>query len=689
MSITHSFVEVQTSPQKVPSLPCWFGEVALLASYLTKLGVLEAISQQVQQPRGRMGHYQSIDFVALLLGYAISGEPTLQAFFERLQPFATPFMALFGRDRLPHRSSLSRYLSSLSEETVEQLRTLFQQDLLARPLPGSELGGLWDRTGQQWSLFDLDGTRATARQRALPHLEALPQAHRRFDEVCAPGYAGRKRGEVVRTRSVLTLASTHQWLGTFAGAGNGDYRQELSRGLAVIRAFLCQQPLALTQALVRLDGLYGSGSLVEELTQAGIAFLMRGKDYGILKSAVVQERLSRPADEQTLHPETGTFRRLFDFPALCLTEGGPCCRVIVAAHPATSSPASVGKTLSGVVYELFFTSLPQQGFLPSDVLTCYFGRGGFETTLADEDREQDADRWCSHRPAGQTCWQILSQWVWNLRLELGQQVHPSPLRTTEMAAALPESLLLPSPPQDSRPAVQAPPGQQASLREDSGRRAVAHPRFLLAGYEPPLFARQHASHMYAAGDFAPQADGTLLCPNHQPLRVRARDRLANGDLQVFYAASPTSCLACGKRRECLRAGCKGVSPRKVSLLYHPGDPVPQAPSPPVLPVSCTQVGSFPLLFRDWERCGTRRKWMRLLRSQSVTLTALAAPPEPVGLPSTASSPMLTPAGRKHWRLSWQERLARNVARSHQPLLRLQLFGIPEALAAFVGLDRCL
>jgi len=42
-----------------------------------------------------------IDFVAVLIGYALSGEPTLAAYYERLHPIALPFMALFGRSQLP------------------------------------------------------------------------------------------------------------------------------------------------------------------------------------------------------------------------------------------------------------------------------------------------------------------------------------------------------------------------------------------------------------------------------------------------------------------------------------------------------------------------------------------------------------------------------------------------------------
>ncbi len=46
----------------------------------------------------------------MLLGYAISGERTLEMFYERVHPFANPFMALFGRDGLPARSTLPAFL---------------------------------------------------------------------------------------------------------------------------------------------------------------------------------------------------------------------------------------------------------------------------------------------------------------------------------------------------------------------------------------------------------------------------------------------------------------------------------------------------------------------------------------------------------------------------------------------------
>src|SRR6266581_1445085 len=97
-SIADGTVQIQTSPESVASTPSWFGEVALMAAHLRKQGVLSKISERVRFARRRFGHYEVIDFLAVLFGYAMSGERTLEAFYQRLQPFARPFnaLALFG-----------------------------------------------------------------------------------------------------------------------------------------------------------------------------------------------------------------------------------------------------------------------------------------------------------------------------------------------------------------------------------------------------------------------------------------------------------------------------------------------------------------------------------------------------------------------------------------------------------------
>lgn len=148
ISMTHSSLLIQITPESLPSAPSWLGEVAVVAQMLKHTGLLNAIQDQVQFARARFGHDDTIAFVVVLLGSALSGERTLKAYYTRLSPFADAFMALFGRDRLPDRSTLSRFRAALDQGTVEALRTLFQADLVART-PFASVGGMWDRSGQQ------------------------------------------------------------------------------------------------------------------------------------------------------------------------------------------------------------------------------------------------------------------------------------------------------------------------------------------------------------------------------------------------------------------------------------------------------------------------------------------------------------------------------------------------------------
>src|SRR6266699_2850967 len=375
-SIVDSSVNIQTTSESSPSIPSWFGEVVLIVGYLRKHGVLAKISEQVRFARRRFGHYEVIDFVAVLIGYAISGERTLETYYERLQPFAVPFMALFERDHLLARATLSRFLAALTEAPVEALRRLFLDDLLSRPVSTpphasntsneKQTGGLIDRGGNRWIVFDIDGTREAARQRALPKTEDLPPPQRRLNQICAAGYTGRKRGEVVRTRTVVSQAHSSHWLGSFGNRGNGRYRTELCQSLAAITRYLTANHLSQERTLLRLDGQYGTGAVLTALV--GFAFVTRGKDYSVLVHPLVQARLHFPPDQFQQRPESQVARSLYDCPEVPIGPEGISCRVVVATHPEGSKKSPIGVTRAGVVYELFFTALPQQVFTASYVV---------------------------------------------------------------------------------------------------------------------------------------------------------------------------------------------------------------------------------------------------------------------------------------------------------------------------------
>jgi hypothetical protein len=598
------------------------GEVALLLHHLRRQGILEAISGQVPFARRRFGRFEVLDFVAVLFGYAISGEGTLAAFYERLRPWATAFMAL------------SRWLAALDQAAVEALRTRFLEDLLSRRLVEEEdQAGLWDRAGTQWLVFEVDGTREAARQRALPQTPDRPVAQRRLRPLCAPGYLGRKRGEAVRTRTTVLHAHTHQWLGTFGNAGNGEYRAELRRAVTAIHAYLKRHQFPPGRAVLRLDGQYGTGAVLADL--AGLAYVTRGQDYHLLDRDEVQTRLHLPPDQQMTHPESGICRALYDCPEVAVGTPGQPCRVVVATHPATEKPSRVGSSREGVVYELFLTILPQSAFTAADVVALYLHRGAFENALADEDAEQDPDRWCSHASWGQEGWQIISQWVWNLRLELGHHLKPEPARTTEFA-----------------PALSAAPAQPVP--------ALAPAQ----GYGPKAAAQPWKQGRFSGRDFAFHPDGKLRCPAGQVLSPTEQRREANGSLRVVYAAKIRDCRPCRLRELCQWQGRNTRKPRRVSVLLHP-----------------LAVASAPLLWRDWSRRTQRRACLHLVRGQRVEVLVASGPaPGPPAQPAFLSRP-----ARAHWRLSWAERLARNARTPTAGPVTIHLFGLPADFARFLDL----
>ncbi len=92
--------------------------------------------------------------------------------------------------------------------------------------------------------------------------------------VTAAGYTGRKRGEVVRTRTTVLQAHTDEWLATFSGSGNGDYRGELLRAIQVIIRYAQALSLPLSCILIRLDGLYGNAAPLIDILTCGLGVVV-------------------------------------------------------------------------------------------------------------------------------------------------------------------------------------------------------------------------------------------------------------------------------------------------------------------------------------------------------------------------------------------------------------------------------
>ena len=92
----------------------------------------------------------------------------------------------------------------------------------------------------------------------------------------------------------------------------------------------------------------------------------------------------------------------------------------------------------------------------------------------------------------------------------------------------------------------------------------------------------------------------------------------------------------------------------------------------------------PVLWGDWPRCQLRRSVVRLLRTQTVELAFRALPPEEDL--SSSRDDVQTRAQRAHWRLSWQQRLARNARPASAPFLTMTIYGLPAAFAQYIGVS---
>jgi hypothetical protein len=277
----------------------------------------------------------------------------------------------------PIAPALCRFLADVDRPCLEAFRTLFEQQSFAEGWTTETMGGIFDRQGQRFIVFDVDATRQAARQRALPTAVELPSPRRRLDAVCAPGYTGRKRGEVVRTRTTALQMHTRQWIGTYSGKGNGDYRSELASALRTIATYLKLFALTPEVALVRLDGQYGDAVAIAQLLMAGVYFVTRARGYQILEHPQIQRVLAYPPTASVTRVNSDEVVELFDGGWLPLDEGLPQTRAVVARHraPGSGKPLAVGKRVGEWVYELFITTLPSDGFLVEDVLDLYHGRG--------------------------------------------------------------------------------------------------------------------------------------------------------------------------------------------------------------------------------------------------------------------------------------------------------------------------
>jgi hypothetical protein len=380
--------------------------------------------------------------------------------------------------------------------------------------------------------------------------------------------------------------------------------------------------------------------VMAQIILAGVYLLTRGRGYQLLEYPQIQRALAHPPTASVTATNTGEIVDLFEGGWLELGAGLPAARVIVARHPVppAGKKVTVGKRVGEWVYELFITTLDADGFLVEDVLDLYHGRGAFEVVLADEDVEEDPDRWCSYTECGQELWQIACQWMWNLRLTLGKTMQGGELREIEWAPpkeAAPLFFVWENTPEEYGP-------WQLAGDAGRGRGQIASDAFVL------------------------QENGRLRCPAGASLWL-SEVRQENAFTQrAVYLAYQTDCQCCALREQCLAPGAKGNRARRVSAVRRLLPPPSSVERKPVL------LG--PMRWVDVAGRALRRTWTAHWRRQYVEVLPLAPAQKEVKPP-----PRPPRAVRSHHRCSWHDRLARNAWQGPSRL-RVTVAGVPAFLA---------
>jgi hypothetical protein len=280
---------------------------------------------------------------------------------------------------------LSRFLAAIAASGVESLRVLFESDLGHNGVRVESRIGMFDCNQAQSVVFDIDGTVCAVRQRSIRGEEQnYPPGVRRSQLSCAPGYKGRKRGEVIRNRTTVSQAQTSEWLGMDGSAGNGATQRELERSCQVIVRYL-QQGLQAGEGLVRLDGLYGNAALVSVVQSSGLGYIVRCRDYHLLQKDSIQKRLESSTAEDWQAVSANSPSQWLDLGYIEDLGRGYATpmRILVLRTPVAQHRVKVGKRMKGQVYELFLTSQSPASLSGTDVLSLYRGRGGFEQRLSE------------------------------------------------------------------------------------------------------------------------------------------------------------------------------------------------------------------------------------------------------------------------------------------------------------------
>ncbi len=425
-------------------LPEWASGGVVILEWLRQQGRWEEATELLKIQRE--GGYAGVDALVFLLYYFASGlRVGVKEFSERAREQHKRLAAVGGRRRLPTQSSMSRILAAVESDTAQSFGNwLLQQgpeiaSVLQHPTVLTR-----DAVGDGWHIFDWDPTVTTLRHRALPELDGTPEARRRSNSIAAPGYPGRKRGDVQFSRATLQHAGSGLWLGIEMAPGNGAPREAFQGALEQAVATCEHAAIDRERAILRADGVAGNVPFITACIEAGVHYITRLAHYQLLQDPNIVAHLKEATWFDVPSSGSGPTRQACDLGQVQL-EPAPGTvglngrvydavevRVIVSRFPSrTDSGRGAGVVIDGWQYELYGTDLSAMGWPEAEIVAGYYGRSGQENRFHQEDRELGLDRIFSYHLPGQQLATLVGLFVWNFQICRGMDLARPPQDLTD------------------------------------------------------------------------------------------------------------------------------------------------------------------------------------------------------------------------------------------------------------------
>jgi hypothetical protein len=544
-------------------LPKEYGEYAVFVDVLRANEVMDYLLGVVLERRA--GAYELVDLV-LFLGCFFSASvrgTSIAEFAESSAVYRNELAGIGGRIRWLTQSSASRELASVGDQSSRDIAQRLLE-VTARSVVQSKLAttsGYRDGAGNQWWVMHWDTTVEGVRKRALPEGDELPDGIRLSDELAKPGYGGRKRGEAVFARSIVSDATSGAWIHMDLCSGSGSVRDQIKRAVDATVAFVGECGEELGKTVMVCDGVGGGMTQTRAVLSGGLHIVTRNAQYELLQTKAAQKIMDKSKWLLVEDSRSGPRREAIDLGTRVVD--GFKVRIIASRFRRCGSKKKqrgAGFTIGEYHYELFLTSFPTSGWAANDVVTLYYGRTAIENRFAAEDREFDLARVFSFSKSGQLLACAVAMTLWNLRIATGLASVPETAKRRDQRSRMPNPTEEHTPAATVNEPVDYEPEHRSEPKHDN-ESEHEHPTLASVLGEVDMNVRERTEHWCATHPGWNMDGQTLRCPKGRPLSLKVRPR--NTNLTARYRVG--TCVGCDIRSQCMPNSSNGSTRKEVKI----------------------------------------------------------------------------------------------------------------------------